>query len=82
MLEERPSAHWRGHDKRWRRIRNAVLAAEPLCRHCADAGRVTAIIELGMPAGQQSNFPGPYTQKFWRIKSECVYRHMCFLVLL
>ncbi|MYC93449.1 MAG: HNH endonuclease [Caldilineaceae bacterium SB0661_bin_32] len=32
------------YDKQWHCIRNAVLAVEPLCRHCAAAGRVTAVV--------------------------------------
>lgn len=50
-----PSAHRRGYDKRWRRIRNAVLTAEPLCRHCAATGRLTAAVLVDhivpLPAG-------------------------------
>lgn len=32
----------RGYDAAWRRIRAAVLAAEPQCRLCLEAGRITA----------------------------------------
>lgn len=39
---ERGSAHQRGYGADWRRLRAVVLAAEPLCRICAGAGRVTA----------------------------------------
>ncbi len=50
-----PRAHKSGYDKRWRRIRNAALAGEPLCRHCAEAGRVTAAVLVDhivpLPAG-------------------------------
>lgn len=35
----RKSSHARGYDRRWRRLRSAVLAAEPLCRHCLSVGR-------------------------------------------
>ena len=55
QVDHRPPASRRGYDKRWRRIRNAVLAAEPLCRHCAEAGRVTAAVLVDhivpLPAG-------------------------------
>lgn len=39
-----PAPHLRGYDKRWSRIHNAVLTAEPLCRHCAKAGRSTPAV--------------------------------------
>ncbi|MDE2901799.1 MAG: HNH endonuclease signature motif containing protein [Chloroflexota bacterium] len=44
LPDARPPAHHRGYDKRWRRIRDAVLAREPLCRHCAERGRVVAAV--------------------------------------
>lgn len=31
----------RGYDAAWRKVRASVLAAEPLCRFCDEAGRVT-----------------------------------------
>lgn len=40
------SAAARGYDGAWRRLRNQILAAEPLCRNCAEAGRVTAATEV------------------------------------
>jgi len=40
------SAHARGYDGRWRKIRARVLEAEPYCRHCADAGRMRAAEEV------------------------------------
>lgn len=49
QLDPRPPASQRGYDRRWRRIRNAVLAEEPLCRHCAAAVLVDHI--LPQPAG-------------------------------
>lgn len=36
---------WRGH-RTYRRLRDAVLAAEPLCRLCAGRGRTTAATEV------------------------------------
>ena len=45
--DDRPPAHKHGYEKRWRRIRNAVLAAEPLCPHCCSrVGRVTAAVSV------------------------------------
>lgn len=38
----RPSSSGRGYDATWQRFRKLVLAAEPLCRHCASKGRVVA----------------------------------------
>lgn len=38
----RGSAASRGYDAAWRRLRLAFLDANPLCRFCADADRVTA----------------------------------------
>lgn len=37
----RPSSTARGYDRRWRKIRNKVLDAEPICRFCSDLGKVT-----------------------------------------
>jgi len=36
----------RGYGADWRRVRAAVLAEEPLCRMCAEAGRTTAAAEV------------------------------------
>lgn len=36
----------RGYGADWRRVRQAVLAAEPLCRFCAADGRVTVATEV------------------------------------
>lgn len=36
----------RGYGADWRRVRAAVLAGEPLCRFCAEVGRVTAATEV------------------------------------
>ena len=36
----------RGYGQDWRRVRAAVLAAEPLCRMCAADGRVTPATDL------------------------------------
>jgi 5-methylcytosine-specific restriction protein A len=38
----RGSASARGYDTAWQRLRLQVLAEEPLCRFCAELGRVTA----------------------------------------
>src|SRR5690348_3184899 len=43
---QRGSAKERGYSASWRRLRRAVLAIEPLCRHCAKQGYVTAASEL------------------------------------
>lgn len=37
----RPSAHRRGYDTAWNKLRALVLAEEPLCRPCRRADRVT-----------------------------------------
>ena len=37
----RGTARQRGYGGPWRRIRRRHLKAEPLCRHCAEAGRTT-----------------------------------------
>ena len=42
----RPSASRRGYDRRWRKVRNAQLDREPLCRPCRLADRVTAATEV------------------------------------
>ena len=39
---ERIPSRQRGYNAAWRRIRLQVMNDEPLCRRCADAGRVTA----------------------------------------
>lgn len=33
------TAHQRGYGKEWRKIRDAVIASEPLCRTCTEKGR-------------------------------------------
>ena len=42
----RPSAAERGYGARWQRMREAILALEPLCRPCKQAGRVTPATEI------------------------------------
>ena len=42
VYEEYGSSHDRGYGQAWRGRRMAVLREEPLCRHCAEVGRVTA----------------------------------------
>ncbi len=36
----------RGYGADWRRLRERILAAEPLCRFCAADGRVTAATDV------------------------------------
>ena len=40
------SAAARGYDAAWRRVRLLVLAEQPLCRRCAEAGRTTVATEV------------------------------------
>ena len=40
--ENRPSAHARGYDRNWQRLRELVLNDEPLCRACAKNGLTVA----------------------------------------
>lgn len=40
--DNRPSAHHRGYDRQWQRIRRRILNREPLCRTCATEGRHVA----------------------------------------
>ncbi|MCY4115512.1 MAG: HNH endonuclease signature motif containing protein [Caldilineaceae bacterium] len=58
LPDNRLPAHKRGYDKRWQRIRNAVLANEPLCRHGAEHGRLTAAVPVDhivpLPLGTHS----------------------------
>ncbi|NOG69793.1 HNH endonuclease [Roseicella sp. DB1501] len=42
----RGSARSRGYDARWTRVRNAYLAAQPLCQVCEASGRVTVATEV------------------------------------
>ena len=44
--DERGSAHSRGYGAAWRKLREAMLDAEPLCRHCAARGKVTPAHEV------------------------------------
>lgn len=44
--QRRGTAHQRGYDARWQRVRLAVLIAEPLCRHCAEIGIATPANEV------------------------------------
>lgn len=39
--DDRPSAHARGYDRRWRRARAAFLQLHPLCADCEQRGLVT-----------------------------------------
>ena len=42
----RGSAHARGYDADWQRLRRVVLTEEPLCRFCAGRGLVAAATEV------------------------------------
>ncbi len=42
----RGSAHARGYGRSWRKLRDHVLAYEPICRICAAEGRVTAATDV------------------------------------
>lgn len=42
----RGSAHSRGYDRAWTRLRNHFLAEHPLCRMCEEEGRVAAASEV------------------------------------
>lgn len=44
--DRRGSSSARGYGADWQRFRLAVLAAEPLCRFCAAAGRIVAANEV------------------------------------
>lgn len=44
--EERGSSSQRGYGRRWRRLRIQVLAAEPLCRECAERGLVVVATDV------------------------------------
>jgi 5-methylcytosine-specific restriction enzyme A len=45
-VEVRPSAHARGYGTAWQRLREAVLAEDPLCRHCLAVGVTKAAEHL------------------------------------
>lgn len=40
------SRHERGYDNAWVKLRARILDGEPLCRTCAEAGRVTAATQV------------------------------------
>lgn len=42
--DRRGDATQRGYDARWRRVRHLHLLAEPLCRMCQQAGRITPAV--------------------------------------
>lgn len=44
--QTRGSAASRGYDATWKRLRLRILAAEPLCRFCAEEGRVTPAVDV------------------------------------
>lgn len=43
---KRASASERGYGWRWQKLRELILAREPLCRPCKQAGRVTPATEV------------------------------------
>lgn len=51
----RGSSASRGYDHRWRKIRLAVLADEPLCRMCRERGRITEAKEVDHIDGNSRN---------------------------
>lgn len=51
----RESAAARGYGYRWRKIRLIHLRQEPLCRACAEAGRVTPATEVDHIDGDPHN---------------------------
>jgi len=52
---QRASAARRGYDARWRRVRAVVLAREPRCHDCTQAGRVTLANEVHHIDGNPRN---------------------------
>jgi len=53
--ERRGSAHARGYGRRWRKVRLAALAREPLCRMCGEAGRLMPANEVDHIDGDSGN---------------------------
>lgn len=52
---DRGTSSERGYDSHWRRIRQAILNTEPLCRECHNQGRVTAATEVHHIDGNVNN---------------------------
>lgn len=52
---QRRTVDWSAYNGAWRRVRLAVLAREPLCRACSEAGRVTAAEEVDHIDGNNRN---------------------------
>lgn len=46
MAEKRLSPSRMGYGKDWQRLRRWHLTREPLCRYCAQQGRVTAAVAV------------------------------------
>ena len=46
MAWSKVSRHARGYGTAWTKLRQSVMAAEPLCRECKVKGKVTAATEL------------------------------------
>lgn len=44
--EKRGTAHQRGYGANWRKLREVVLNAEPLCRHCLARGVPVPAVEV------------------------------------
>jgi 5-methylcytosine-specific restriction protein A len=45
-IEDRPSPSARGYDRNWRKIREAALSREPLCRACASRGGIVEATDV------------------------------------
>lgn len=67
----RGSAASRGYDSRWRRIRNAYIASEPLCEWCRFEGRVVRaeIVDHIIPLNHGGTISGP-------VQSLCRSHHL------
>ncbi len=44
--DRRESAHKRGYDRRWYKLRNAYINEHPLCEHCERRGEITPATEI------------------------------------
>lgn len=44
--QERRSAHRRGYDAAWQKVRLQHLKAEPLCRHCLERGEIVVATDV------------------------------------
>lgn len=59
-VDHRPSRSQRGYDRTWQRLRQMVLAAEPLCRACLASGAITPATQVDhirpLSAGGENTF--------------------------